>query len=45
MGVPLTRLDRPISTTGYYLDDEWDTTNIQFGNPILEIGLSYTFPW
>lgn len=36
---------RPISSSGYYLDDEWDSTKLQFGNPLLELGLTYTFPW
>jgi hypothetical protein len=36
---------RPISSTGYYLDDEWDATELQFGNPVLEVSLTYTFPW
>jgi hypothetical protein len=36
---------RPISSSGFYLDDEWDSTRLQFGNPLLELSLTYTFPW
>jgi len=36
---------RPFRKTAYSLDGRWDQTPFALGNPILEVDLTYTFPW
>lgn len=42
--ITVTLAYRPISQTRYYLDGRWDSTEMNVGNPVLDIDLSYTFP-
>ena len=41
--VTVTLAYRPISQTRYYLAGRWDSTELNVGNPVLDIDLSYTF--
>lgn len=42
--VTVTLAYRPISQTRYYLGGRWDSTEMNVGNPVLDIDFSYTFP-
>ena len=43
--IDVTLAYRPLSVTAFYLDGEGDATGVQFGNPIIELSLTYTLPW
>ena len=42
--VSVSLLYRPLSQSRYYLAGDWDSTEFNVGNPVLDIDLSWTFP-